>query len=160
AFLTQVTQQMLPVETLHVQSPWEVSPITWARWLEPCKNLQYPCLFEAPGQVASPWQIHQGVVTDACDAAHMLKLSVILLGRSGPQFPAQTREAMTYLFARKVHPAGFIRVIPHEQASPPDPAEALLISQITGVPFLGDLPYSPSISVEQMRQGNLIRLVE
>jgi dethiobiotin synthetase len=159
AFMNQVTQQMLPVETLYAPSAWDVTPVTWARWLEPCKNLQFPCLFEAPGQVASPWQIQQGVITDACDVAHQLGLSVILVGAAGPQFLAKTREAMTYLFARKVHPKGFVRVSTQPGADAPHPADALLISQTTGVPFLGDLPYSPSVSVPGLKQGNLIRLL-
>jgi dethiobiotin synthetase len=161
-YLNKVTQQFVPAETIITSTSQEVSLILWNKMQEQYKSLQYPCLLEAVGQVATPWRIDStGTMADALDVAKQFSLSVLLVAKTGENFLAETRGALTFLQSRQMTPVGFIRVSTTPDADPEVAfPEALLISQQYQVPFLGDLPYSPSISVPGLQQGNLIRLIQ
>jgi dethiobiotin synthetase len=159
AYLNKITQQYMQVETLHAASPWEVTPVLWNRMIEHCKSLQYPCLLEGVGSVATPWQISNGEIVDGVDVALLLKLPVLLVAKADGNFLEKTRHALSFLQDRQATITGFIRV-QTELTSQSSEEEALLISQHYSVPFLGELPYSPSISVQTLQQGNLIRLTQ
>lgn len=159
-YINKVTQQYTPVETLYAPSAWDIPIPLWNKMIESCKQTQYPCLIEAPGQVATPWRIAQSTVTDATDIAKQLGISVLLVAQADEHFLEETRAALTFLKARDITPIGLIRIQTRSQKEPPSPAEPLLIGQNFGIDFLGDLPYSPSISVAGQQQGNLVRLVQ
>lgn len=160
-FINKITQQYIHVDTITAPSPWELTMPLWNRMIEQCKQLQYPCFLEAPGQVATPWQILDGRITDGPDVAQQLGLSVLLVAEAGGDFLEKTRSALNFLHSRNIEPLGFIRV----QTTPDSrdllsPQEPFLLAREQAVPFLGDLPYSPSISVAGLQQGNLIRLIQ
>jgi dethiobiotin synthetase len=162
AFLNKISQQFIQAETLHLPSPWEMTVPLWNKMLDQCKTLQYPCLLEGPGQVSSPWQLLNNQITDGLTIAKDLGLPVLLVSRAEEAFMAKTRAALTFMLHRQITPLGFVRVQTVPTGGPVDHAahEALMLSQEFAVPFLGDLPYSPSISVSPIQQGNLVRLVQ
>lgn len=162
AYLNKITQQFIQAETLHLESPWDMTVPLWNRMLEQCKTLQYPCLLEGPGLVSTPWQLVNRQPVDGPDMAKDLGLPILLVARAEPDFVAKTRAALAYIQSKLGESLGFIRVqtMPDSQDADHGLQEAMMISQEYGVPFLGELPYSPSISVQGMQQGNLIRLVQ
>lgn len=162
AFLNKITQQYIQAETINAASPWEVSVPLWNKMLEQCKTLQYPCLLESPGQVASPWRITGHTIVDAPDVAKQLGLSVLLVAKAEETFFEKTRAALSFIQARGVESIGFVRVYtaPGDEQPEDSLSEVLLLTQHFGVPFLGELPYSPSISVSTLHQGNLLRLTQ
>lgn len=161
-FLNKVTQQFIQAETIHAPSPWEVPPVLWNRIIEPCRSLQYPCLLEGPGQVATPWQIAQGRLFDSLDVARMLDLPILLVSRADTRFLEKTRSALTFIQSRGFTPLAFLAVETEASTRSQETflQETLLLSQHYTVPFLGLLPHSPSISVTLGQQGNLIRLTQ
>lgn len=161
AFFNHLTQQYLPSEQLLAPNAWEVQVPQWNRMREQLYQLQYPAFIEAPGQVGTPWRIHQGQVLDATDFAKELGLSVLVVSELGSACFAKTRVALEYLRERGIDPIGFMTVGTQPQTLEPNwEQEPLLLSRIAQVPFLGDLPYSPSIQVKNGQQGNLLRLTE
>lgn len=160
AFLQKIVPQYVAMETIQVVSPWDFPAPLWNKLLENCKSFQYPCLLEAPGSIATPWRIHSHQTTDALAVAESLGLRVLLVGNNGPSFLEEMQLALTFLQSRQMSTVGFIRthITAHQPESLFSDAETLLLSQHFATPFLGDLPYSPSISVSGLQQGNLIRL--
>lgn len=162
AFINAVTRQFIQVEPMYVPSPESVQAPLWNKLLNDCHNFPYPCLFEGVGQVATPWQVVQDELRDGIDVAIQLRLPVVLVSRAGTTFLEKSRAAVQFAKARDVEIIGVIRV----ETSPDlgflltDDAESLLLTHLTEVPFLGHLPYSPSISVPGLKQGNLLRMIE
>ncbi len=158
-FLNLVTQQYIQADTLCLQSAWDLSMPLWNRMIEQCKSLQYPCLLEGPGIASTPWQLLNHRLIDGVDVAQQLGLSIILVAPAGEDFLASTRSALAFIRSKQMDAIGIIRV--QTQASQDlAPADAMLLSQLDNITFLGDLPYSPSIVVSNQQQGNLIRLTQ
>src|SRR4051812_5438329 len=80
-YFNKITNQYILVETLYADSPWDVETPLWLKMLEQCKTLQYPCLLEGVGQVASPWRLGRDEVTDGLDVAKDLGLSILLVAK-------------------------------------------------------------------------------
>lgn len=160
AFINQVTQQFIQADTFYAPSPEALTMPLWHKLIDTCRHFQYPCFVEGPGQVATPWQIVNGQITDGADVAKQLGLNVLLAAKAGPRFIEQTRSALSFLEAKGITPVGFIRVHTQPGTMPEDDNDPVMISHQHATPFLGDLPYSPSISVPGMQQGNLIRLTQ
>jgi dethiobiotin synthetase len=159
-YIDKITQQFSAGQTLKADSPHEVSTALWHRMMEQLKSTLYPCLIEAPGQVAMLWRM-TGQPVDALDIAQTLGLSVLLTTRADDCFMEKTRSALSFISGRGVSLLGFIAV----QTQPGENAEtigqeAFIVSQEFKTPVLGSLPYSPSIQVSLLQQGNLLRLVE
>ncbi len=162
-FINKISQQYIQADTICAPSPWEVTIPTWNRIMEQCKNFQYPALIEAPGQVATPWQISAHKITDSLDICCQLDLSLLLVAQAGPDCLEKTRSALSFIQNRDLGPVGIICV----ETSPLDSqweertfSEMLLLSQSYETPYLGTLPHSPSISVSSLQQGNLLRLTQ
>lgn len=161
-FMNKITQQYIQASAIQATSAWDLGMPLWNRMIEQCKTMQYPCILEGPGQVATPWQILNHKITDGIDIATQLGLPILLVAKTDPTFLEKTRTALSFLKQRSANIIGFIRVqtTPPSRESDLNPNEPFLLSNNYTTPFLGDLPYSPSISVTTLQQGNLIRLIE
>jgi dethiobiotin synthetase len=164
-YLNQITRQFSTDDPIMVASPLDVTPLLWNRVIDACRTSPFPLLVEGPGQVSTPWRINaRQEVTDATDVAVLLGFPVLLVASAGTPFVAQTRLSLDWLYARQIEVIGFVRVCSASAEEvdgiAPDTMDPLLVSRLCGTPFLGDLPYSASISVSSGQQGNLIRLVE
>lgn len=162
AFLNHVTQQYMQANTLFFPSAWEVSLPQWNKLLTQCQQFPYPCLIEGPGQIATPWRKQDHDLKDGLDAATALEAGILLIGKAEPLFLEKMRLAIAFAQTRATQILGFSYI--YTQA-PQDndlqiPQDAWYLSQQTGVPFLGTIPYSPSISVERLNPGNLITLIQ
>ncbi len=161
-FHNRITQQFLHAETALADSPWDVTASTWHKVIESLKALEFPGIIESPMQVGMPWRIQGQTLIDAVDIARQFNYPILLVGRAEPAFMARMRLALEYLQSRQMNVIGFIKnhVQTPVEAMDAISAEAMLLAQHYTVPFLGEMPYSPSISVASRQQGNLIRLIQ
>lgn len=127
---------------------------------------QEPNVFmEMPGSCATPLAWTNDQVTfwqDCADFARQIGWPALLVGRFGARTIEQFMMAATFLRKRQVPVIAMVAV----QISPDfgqgiieADALTLALRQRTGVPYLGCVPYSPSISVPRLNQGNLIKLI-
>jgi len=161
-YINKVTQQLMHTDTLALPSPWDVTPVLWNRMREQCKQFQYPCLLEGMGQVSTPWRIRNHAVTDALDLASELNLAILLVIKAGDSCLEEARTALSFIENRKADLAGLIRVYTDsgtENRRGSDLDETMILSQEYRAAFLGDVPFSPSISVERGYHGNLVTLI-
>lgn len=127
---------------------------------------QEPTVFlEMPGSCATPLAWMNDQVTfwqDCADFARHIGWPALLVGRFGARTIEQFMMAATFLRKRQVNVIAMVSV----QISPDfgqsmisNESLTLALRQRTGVPYLGCVPYSPSISVPQLNQGNLVKLI-
>lgn len=162
AFLNQITQQYIQVNTLSVPSAWEVTPLHWNKIITQCQQFPYPCLLEGPGQIATPWRRQDHLLKDALDVAATLEAGIILVGKAEPMFLEKMLLAIAFAQARAVQILGFASVFtqPSQDEDVQILQDAWYLAQQTGVAFLGIIPYSPSIQVHRLNQGNLVTLTQ
>ncbi len=162
AYLNKITQQFISAETFTAPAANAVPQVLWNKLLDQCRSMQYPVLLEAPGQIATPWHISGSRLQDSVDMAEHLDMPLLITGRNDHTFLEKMRLALTFTAQRPVKILGFARVQtrPDTGDTPLFDFSPVYLAQQFAVPFLGDLPYSPSISVESLQQGNLIRLTQ
>lgn len=158
-FINTVTGQYMASESLLADSAETVTVPEWNRLMETCGTFPYPVLLDCPGQIATPWAFIKNQLQDVANVAKSLDMPVLLVAKGDQTFLESTRLALTFLMAQGARPIGFIRVATQPEDRP-EAWSALMVSQQFQLPFLGDLPYSPSVSVLAGQQGNLIRLTE
>lgn len=122
-------------------------------------------IMEMPGSVATPLAWSSDQVTfwqDCADFARQIGWPAVLVGRFGARTIEQFMMAATFLRKRQINVIAMMSV----QVSPDfgqgvieSDALTLALRQRTGVPYLGCVPYSPSISVPQLNQGNLLKVL-
>lgn len=130
-----------------------------------CYDTEPTVFLEMPGSCATPLAWMNDQVTfwqDCADFARHIGWPAILVGRFGARTIEQFMMAATFLRKRQVNVIAMVSV----QVSPDfgtrvidSDALTLALRQRTGVPYLGCVPYSPSISVPQLNQGNLVKLI-
>jgi len=163
AYINKMTGQYILVETVRLASAWDMTVPTWNRLIEHCKTLQYPCILEGPGQVASAWRLSRDQLVDGLDVAQLLGFSILLVAKTGPDFFEKTRAALEFIRSRGQQAIGFVQVDTMTETlvdEDKNQAEKIMLSHHYGTPFLGHFPYSPSISVPTHRQGNLMRMTQ
>ncbi len=174
AFISSISQTPLtyPVRGLDAGEP--LNAFQWNETLRTAKAGTEPTLVELPGACATPIRRDgaDGRWLDTGDLARALGLPCLLVAKESPNAMEQLILNATYLIAASlVNVIGLVTVETSEAKSNytsdhqcGGPAQlisnemrAIALRERTGVPYLGCLRYSPSISVERVNQGNLIK---
>jgi len=151
---------MQRVETVLASSPYEVNTLLWNRMMENCKKSVYPLVIESPGTVAQPLRMDGNVFIDAVDWSLLLELPILLTVRKSPQVIADLAPALAYLYEGEADVIGWVAVETRPEPYAHWDEDRFLISREYDTPFLGEITWSPSISVEMRQQGNLLKLTE
>jgi dethiobiotin synthetase len=159
-FFNRVMPPIEPVDPFSTESAHTTTAMDWQRLLETSRKRIYPFLLEAPGCVASPIRYMQDEVTDVIDLAKALKLPILLVMSKQPDPVALLAPIFAYLWHRDAEAIGWLAVETSPTQAPDWDAETLFLGHYYRIPYLGEIAYSPSISVEAMQQGNVIRTTE
>ena len=158
--LIEANRVMQRLETVVVPSPYDLSALLWNRMLENCKKPVYPLLIESTGSVAQPLRVEEDGFFDVLDLSDTLDAAIVLVGRKSPDVVAELAPALTYLYDGDADVLGWIAVETQAFDLPRWEQDYQLVSREYDVPFLGEIAWSPSISVEGLQQGNLLKLTE
>ncbi len=174
AFISSISHTPLDYPVRFVNHCESLSSFHWTEAARIASAGTETVLVELPGSCSHPLRLEgrQGRWVDVCDLARELDLPAIIVAREGPAAVEQLILNSTYLIA-----AGLINVVglvTVETTAPavgqPEPGssrlnqpdftleeKALALHERTGVPYLGCVRYSRSISVAEVNQGNLIK---
>jgi dethiobiotin synthetase len=161
-FISTVTGQVSPKESIHVETAEEISLTHWHSIQNTLRDSPYPIIIDTPGLLSTPWRIQGRLIEDALSL--MPDWPVVLLSTGQSDFLDFSRLALAYLQSRNTQVVGFIST--QTSAKTPETSlhnltqSAMLLSQVHKIPYLGHVGYSPSICVLSMSQGNTIRMVE
>lgn len=159
-FFNKVLPPIETAETIWAESAHQLSMKDWQRTMELCQRRNYSYILEPPGQLASPIRYINGEVYDATDWAQALQSSLLIVTPKQPEVVAAMAPIFSYLWRKNASLLGWIAV----ETAASNPAywetDILYLTQQYQVPYLGEIAYSPSISVEACQQGNLIRNTE
>jgi dethiobiotin synthetase len=139
-----------------------VSNADWRRLIHIAQRRVDPYVLEAPGGIGMPI-LNSDQSLDVIDLARALQAPIILVTSKSSDVLSVVPTALAYAALREAPLLGWLAV-----ETEPMSASALdrwqedvfYLRRQFQAPYLGELPYSPSISVEAGRQGNLYRLTE
>lgn len=179
AFISTIGHTPLTYPVTFVDRPTALNPMRWRDAISVAEESPVPVFIELPAAVATPLRSDDtGRWLDVADLAAAFKLPCLLVAKEGRYAVEQLILNATYLIASAaVDVMGLVTVevcpettperqqqllqTPPAQVPPPeliDPdTRATALAQRTGVPYLGCIKYSPSISVSDVNQGNLIK---
>lgn len=160
AYFDRLVGQPQPVEVLSRESAHGVSVTDWQRWQEMCRKRVYPYVLEAPGRVASPLSFTLDGFLDAVDLAKGLEIPIVLVTSKQVDLSGALSPALAYLEKREAEVIGWLAVETAPIPTPDWDFEVLFVQKQSQLPYLGEIAYSPSISVETLQQGNLLRTTE
>lgn len=159
-FFEKVLPPLQAVELFSAESAFAVGPLQWNRLLETCRGMAYPYILEYPGTVASPLRFAEDEAQDAVDLAQALGLPLLLVVARQPDIIGAMLPALNYLWHKDATTVGWLAVETSPAHLPHWEEEVLYLSRQHPIPCLGEIAYSPSISVEALQQGNIIRTTE
>lgn len=160
AFFDRVIRPVQPVEVFAKESALQVSNVDWQRLLEACRKRVYPYLLETPGSAASPIRFEQDELRDSVDLAKALEVPLLLVTAKQPDLIGALTPMLSYLWSRDAKAIGWMAVETTPVQTPFWDEEVIYLRQQSEIPYLGEIAYSPSISVEALQQGNLLRITE
>ncbi len=160
AFFDRIIPPLQHVDVLTTEAPRSVNPVAYQRLLETCRKRVYPYLLESPGNAATPIRFSSTELLDAADLAETLGLQMLVVTAKQPDIIGALAPVFAYLWSRDAKVAGWLAVETTPIDTPDWDQEILYLRAQYDVPFLGEIPYSPSISVEALQQGNLLRATE
>lgn len=133
----------------------------WQGLLAYAQSRVSPYILETPAQLSSPifWD-SDGASLDAVHLANALALPLLLVTQKQPDLLGVLLPVWAWLQARGCLPLGWMAVETTPLVCPCWDADVLFLQQEMPMPFLGEIAYSPSISVEALQQGNLLRSTE
>ncbi len=179
-FISTISHTPLAYPVQYVNGQQGLGRFAWDEAVRAIASGVEPVIVELPGSCASPlcrdgsganWR-------DSADLAGELGLPAILVAREGPSAVEKLVVNAAYLASRHVQVIGLVTCEVSQPAAPgragawsagsgPDTgapgwslrpeAVALALQERTGVPYLGCLKFSQSISVPKVNQGNLIK---
>lgn len=156
AFYNKLLGQMESFQTLPFESAHQMTPVFWKKFLQTCRQVQYPVLIELPNNAAAPLMFHQGTVMDAADAARILNLPVIVATRKHGALLGELLPTLCYLQKKGIAVIGWAASECLSVYTPHWDEEVFYITQTYEYPYLGCIDYSPAISVELQRPGNIL----
>jgi hypothetical protein len=174
AYFDRLNPPLQPVDGFSVDSPYSVTKLDWQRLIEGCRKRVYPYLLETPGSLASllrpPGTDSGGAsrvgeprsveIIDCVTLAQTLEIPILLVTSKQPELIACLAPAFAYLQQRQAPLVAWLAVETAPIQAPTWDQDVLYLSHRYDVPYLGELAYSPSISVETLQQGNLLRTTE
>ncbi|MCE3234515.1 MAG: hypothetical protein K0Q50_695 [Vampirovibrio sp.] len=159
-FFDRVIPPYQAVDVFSAESPTLLKPTEWQHLLEICRKRIYPYILETPGNAASPIRYVQNEIYDAVDLAKALEVSMLVVTAKQPDIISVLAPVFAYLWHRDAHVTGWLSVETNPIEAPDWDTEILYLRGHYDIPYLGEIAYSPSISVEAMQQGNLLRNTE
>lgn len=159
-FFNKVLPPVEASETIWAESAHQTTVKHWQRVMELCQKRNFDFILEAPGQLASPLRYVQGEAFDATDWSQMLQTPLLIVTSKQPEVIAVMATAFSYLWRKNAVALGWIAVECAPVHLPNWETDVLYLTQQYQAPYLGEIAYSPSISVEACQQGNLIRTTE
>jgi dethiobiotin synthetase len=161
AYFDRLNAPLQAVEVFTAESPQTLTNMDWQRLMDACRRRVYPYLLETPGNLASPLRFSDGDMVDATTLAQMLEVPILLVTTKQEDLISRLAMAFAYCHARHTPIVGWLAV--ETTPTPPIPnweQDILYLTHHYPIPYLGELSYSPSISVEALQQGNLFRTTE
>lgn len=159
-YYVHVTKRQPYYDNIYIND-WSLSNKgNWGQLIKICKNMAYPVLLESPGSAPAPLSFETPVL-DVTDLSKALEWPVILVA-SATLMPYEfTTQAIALLKLKETNILGFVLTC-SEKIDDIKHIEDIStkIALNYGVSCLGIIPFSPSISVENLKQGNNIKLVE
>ncbi len=163
-YLMPAYQKITPIR---VPSPFYMTRYLWGQLIENCKTMACPVLIEAPGSVATPLRFDTGDeaqlehrMQDAFDLAYELDLPILVVTRKHPRVMEEVAPAFTYAYEGRGDVLGWVAVETEPVPCPEWDEHQRFISREYQVPFLGLLPYSPHIQLQQGLAPGLVQLTE
>jgi dethiobiotin synthetase len=153
------------VEVFSTHSPHTAGTAEWKHLVSLCHKRGTPYVLETPGNLATPIRASYEETLDVKDLADALALPVLLVAQKQADILSVLPPVLAYAAYRGIPLIGWVAV----ETSPVKPAsfsfdtwqeDLLYLSRCSNIPYLGEIPFSPSISVETFHQGNLFRLTE
>jgi len=160
AFFDRIIPAMQMTDVLTAEAPRGISPIEYQRLIEICRKRVYPYLLETPGNVATPIRFATNEMLDCIDLARTLGLPILIVTSKRRDLIGTLAPGLSYLSKRDAKVVGWMAVETEPMETPDWDYETLFLRTQYDIPFLGEIPYSPSISVETLQQGNLQRSTE
>ena len=166
SFISSISKTPLTYPVQILERAASLSSFAWGEALRSCNSGTEPTLVELPGSCATPMlRPHQGSSAwkDAADMASELSWPCLLVARAGADAVEKLLLNAVYLSSRSLTVLGLVIVeTVQDQAQDKRQLGALELIGIglqerVGVPLVGCLRYSPSISVPRVSQGNLIK---
>ncbi|MBY0403705.1 MAG: hypothetical protein K2X66_07380 [Cyanobacteria bacterium] len=179
-FLNKATRAMQQIDPIQVDIPQQITPILWSRVIDICRRTAFPTFIEAPGSIASSFRrLENGRHWGALTWANQLGIPLLLVTPKTTNLITDTAPALAYLLHQLSQQIGeptpqllgspflsskCIGWVAVESSPPTTPLpyfdeECLFLSQEYRIPFLGTLPFSSRISVQENQAGNLAELV-
>lgn len=153
------------VEVFSAHSPHTVEPAQWRHLVSLCHKRGAPYVLETPGNLATPICAGYSETLDVKDLADALALPVLLVVQKQADILSVLPPVLAYAAHRSIPLIGWVAV----ETEPAKTStfsfdtwqeDLLYLSRCSNIPYLGEIPFSPSISVETLHQGNLFRLTE
>ncbi len=160
AFFDKVQPPLQAVEVFSAESAFSAGLLQWNRLLETCRGMAYPYILEYPGTVATPLRFADDEALDAVDVAQALGVPLLVAVAKQPDLIGAMLPVLNYLWYKDAASVGWVAVetAPSHLLNWED--EIIYLSRQHPIPYLGEIAYSPSISVEALQQGNIIRNTE
>jgi dethiobiotin synthetase len=163
-YFDRLSPPLQPVDTLSAESPHAIEVRDWRRLIELCRKRAHPYILETPGGLSTPIRVTGEETLDAVDLAAALELPLLLAARKEEDILAVLPPVFAYAALRQAPLIGWVAV----ETEPPPPGAAVTawpqdlayLNRYCNVPYLGEIPFSASVSVEALRQGNLFRITE
>jgi dethiobiotin synthetase len=160
AFFEKVIPPLQSIEGFSEESPLDIKPTQWQQLIEFCRKRIHPYILETPGNIASPIRYVQHEIYDSIDLAKTLEIPMLIVTAKQTDLIASLAPIFAYVWYRNATVAGWLAVETTPTSVPDWEAEILYLRSHYDIPYLGEIAYSPSISVEALQQGNLLRNTE
>lgn len=163
AFISSISHTPLTYPVQHIDRPGELTSFGWAETIRILTSCRDTTLVELPGCPATPLMKANGAWKDTADLAVELGWPCLLVASMAAESIEQLLINTVYLLSHSLPLIGLVTV----ETKPEHRTQlglglaadtlALALYERTQVPLIGCLPYSPSISVPTVNQGNLIK---
>jgi dethiobiotin synthetase len=160
AYFDRIVPPNQIVDVFSVESAHVLAPVEYQRLIEACRKRVYPYILETPGSLASAVRHMQDEIIDSIDLAKAIEIPMLLVAAKQPDMIATLAPAFAYAWHRDAPVIGWLAVETAPIETPHWDAEILYLRSHYDIPYLGEIAYSPSISVEALQQGNLLRTTE
>lgn len=166
AFISKISKTPIDYPVYFVRDNETLSDFQWSEILRASRSDAEQVIVELPASCATRLRVDKrsGRWLDTGDLARDLSLPCLLVSSEGATAFEHLVLNATYLIAASlVNVIGLVTVETdkHSTAESIDLASrAIALKERTGVPYLGCLKYSPSISVPAVNQGNLVKTTE
>lgn len=158
SFFVKVTKKIPFYEPINVKDWTRTYEKHWNQIIKISNNFEYAVLMETPCSVATPIRA-DGEILDCVDLSKRLSWPILLVLKADKFIYENAMLAMAYLNSKEADVLGIIVTCPFDN-TPMDWIENIIEKVQTAHKLycFGILPFSPSISVEEQNQGNIITL--